>query len=241
MNVGTAPPGPTRWLLARTRFLDRLAALVLLPVLGPVAGALALVIRLRDGPPALIGLPRSGRDGVTFQMWKLRTMRAELTDGSSAGASITAAADARVTPLGWRLRRWRLDELPQLLNVISGDMGLLGPRPETPSLVEPLDPAWAAVLVVRPGITGATQLVVERWEAAVLEEGDAVARYRSDILPLKLAVDRWYVERSSPRLDLGIAWSMVERFVLGRDDTWVQRRVRREVPAAAALPAEFDR
>jgi len=163
-------------------------------------------------------------------------MRAEASDGRALGAVLTAADDDRVTPTGRTLRRWRADELPQLINVVRGEMSLVGPRPETPSLVDLADPSWPAVLQVAPGITGPTQLVVEQWEVAPLTAGSHEDRYRDEILPVKLAVDEWYVRSATPLLDLQIAWSMVERFVLGRTDTSVQARVRREVPEAARVP-----
>lgn len=227
--------GPTGWLRARTAVVDRVVALVLLPVLGPVIAYLAWRVRRQDGPPSVIGLDRVGADGVAFRMWKLRTMRVAAAGGSAGGAAITSSDDARITPLGASLRRWRLDELPQVWNVLRGDMGLLGPRPETPSLVDHDDPRWRSVLAVRPGITGPTQLVAEQWEAAVLDEGGHVDRYRLEVLPVKLAVDRWYLDRASPWVDLVVGWSMVQRFVLGRSATAVERLVHREVPEASVI------
>jgi len=228
--------GPSPWVRVRTAILDRLAAVLLLPVIGPLVLVLAWWVRRAEGPPACITLDRTGRDGATFRMWKLRTMRAEAPDGRATGAVLTAVADDRVTASGARLRRWRADELPQILNVLRGEMAFIGPRPETPSLVDATDPQWRAVLAARPGITGPTQLVVEQWESAPVASGTHEDRYRDEILPVKLAVDRWYVERATPLLDLQVAWSMVERFVLGRADTSVQARVRREVPEAARVP-----
>lgn len=236
-------PGPSPWLAFRSTVLDRLAAAVLVLVLGPVALVLGWWVRRHDGGPALIRLDRVGQGGSRFGMWKLRSMRVAVDAGAgtlvdrgiAGGSAITAVDDHRVTPAGAWLRRWRLDELPQLVNVLTGDMALFGPRPETPSLVDVDDPAWTAVLAARPGITGPTQLVVEGWEAEVLTEGSQEQCYRHEILPVKLAVDRWYVEHASPRLDLAVAWSMFERFLLGRRDTSVQRMVRAEV-AAARVP-----
>lgn len=237
MTPGTGPAvGPSPWLAFRVRVIDRIVALVAGVVLAPVIGVLAWLVRREGGPPSVIGLPRVGADGRAFAMWKLRTMRPAADDGSAGGAVITANADDRITPIGRRLRRLRLDELPQVVNVVRGEMGLLGPRPETPSLVDPEDPQWAAVLSVRPGITGPTQLVVERWESETLAVGSQEDRYRTEILPVKLAVDRWYVEGASPAIDGAVAWSMVERFLLGRSETLVERLVRRQVPETVAVP-----
>ncbi|QXC63578.1 sugar transferase [Aquihabitans sp. G128] len=232
---GTAH-GPSSWLVLRGALIDRLAALVLAPVVAPVALVLARRVRREDGPPAALALDRIGRGGRTFGMWKLRTMRAERPGGAASGAVITAGVDARVTPFGAVLRRWRLDELPQLLNVVRGDMALLGPRPETPSMVDGGDPAWRAVLAVRPGIAGPTQLLVDRWEAELLSQAGQEEQYRETVLPVKLAVDRWYVESATPVLDAVVLWSLAERFVLGRHRTRIEARIRRDVPAAVAVP-----
>lgn len=231
---------PSDWVRLRTAVIDRVAAVVLLPVLAPVIAALAGWVRRGDGAPSFVGLDRTGRAGQTFRMWKLRSMRVAGAGGAAGGAVITATDDDRITPVGARLRRWRLDELPQIWNVLRGDMGLLGPRPETPSLVDLDDPRWRAVLAVRPGVTGPTQLVVERWEAETLAAGGQEDRYRTEILPVKLAVDAWYVQRGTLRTDLQVAWSMVERFVLGRDETLIDRVARDAVPEVAAIGRPVD-
>lgn len=228
--------GPTRWLRIRSSVLDRVLALALVPLVGPATAAMALRVVQTEGRPAFVGLDRVGRGGRVFRMWKVRTMRALDADGSAGGAPVTSSDDGRITPIGHTLRRWRLDELPQLLNVVRGDMGLFGPRPETPALVDPTDPRWQAVLAVRPGITGVTQLLVDRWEASVLQEGSQETRYAQDVLPVKLAVDQWYVEHASPLLDLRLAWSMVQRFVAGRVVTSVDRVVRAQVAEARTVP-----
>ena len=227
---------PSAWVRARTTVLDRVAALVLAPVLALPIAVLAWKVRRGDGPPSTVGLARCGRDGRTFRMWKLRSMRAVAVGGAAGGAVITASDDERITEVGAFLRRWRLDELPQVWNVLRGDMALLGPRPETPSLVDLADPRWQAVLAVRPGITGPTQLVVERWEAEALDDEGHEDRYRDEILPVKLAVDAWYVQRGTLLTDLQVVWSMVERFVLDRPETVVERVVRARVPEVARVP-----
>jgi lipopolysaccharide/colanic/teichoic acid biosynthesis glycosyltransferase len=222
------------WLHVRT-LLDRaVAALLLVPVL-PLLAVLTWRIR-RAGPgPGIVRVPRVGRDGCEFEMWKLRTMSAGRADGRALGSSITAAGDERITPLGRRLRALRLDELPQLLHVVSGRMALIGPRPEDPGLVTSGDPIWRAVLRARPGIAGPTQLLVADWEAEVLRGTDPVGRYRATVLPVKLAVDTWYVEHATPWTDVLVVVSLVQRIVLHRRSTVIDRHVRRAVPATAAI------
>ena len=237
MSAGTAR-GASGWLRFRTSVIDRIVALVLAPVLAPVVAVLGWRVKQGDGGPALIGLPRVGRSGAPFAMWKLRSMRAERSDGAATGSVVTATDDDRITPIGATMRRYRLDELPQVWNVLRGDMGLLGPRPETPSMVDLDDARWQDALAVRPGVSGPTQLVVEQWEAAVMDAGSAAERYRDEILPTKLAIDRWYVQRATPLTDLQVLCSMVERFVLGRPRTWIDRVVRAEVPEARSVPTD---
>jgi lipopolysaccharide/colanic/teichoic acid biosynthesis glycosyltransferase len=235
------------WLRVRSA-ADRWLAALLLVVTAPLLGAVAAAVRWRDGSPVFIRLTRVGVRGTRFGMWKVRTMRAaRAPDGSTAsigsagGASITAGTDPRVTPLGARLRRHRIDELPNLLNVTAGQMALLGPRPETPGMVDAMDPRWDRVLEARPAIAGPTQLLCADWEAAELRHGDAEDVYQHKILPVKLAIDAWYVEAATARVDAEVLISLFQRFVLGRDETVVHRRVRREVPAAAAVPAATSR
>ncbi|WP_426574252.1 sugar transferase [Aquihabitans sp. McL0605] len=238
MSTGRAG-SPSTWARLRSAAVDRIVAGLLLPVLAPVIAVLGWRVRRADGGPPVIGLTRIGRDGAPFTMWKLRSMRSEEADGSSGGAVITAVGDDRITPVGAMMRRWRLDELPQIWNVVRGDMSLLGPRPETPAMVDLDDPAWLEALAVAPGITGPTQLVVERWESERLEEGAPEDVYRTEILPVKLAIDQWYLRSASPAIDLKVAWSMVERFALGRTDTAIQRIVREQVPEARLVPVDL--
>jgi len=153
--------------------------------------------------------------------------------GSAGGPPITAAADARVTPFGRRLRKCRLDELPQLWNVVRGDMAVIGPRPEAPEYVSPDDDRWTAVLRAKPGIAGPTQLVVAEWEAGLVGTGQGDA-YAERILPVKLAIDRWYVEQASPRIDLVVLAALFQRLALGRSRTALHGLVEAAVPTAAA-------
>jgi lipopolysaccharide/colanic/teichoic acid biosynthesis glycosyltransferase len=230
------------WLRVRST-ADRVLAVLLLALGAPIVAGLAWAVRRHDGHPGLIRLPRAGVDGAPFGMWKLRTMRPAAAagpvpsgDGSAGGASITAGDDDRITALGHRLRRHRLDELPNLFNVVAGQMALLGPRPETPAMVDDRDPRWQRVLAARPAIAGPTQLVCADWETAELRSGDAEDVYRHKILPVKLAIDAWYVQRATPLVDATVVLSLVQRFVLGRPETVIHRRVRREVAEARAVP-----
>jgi lipopolysaccharide/colanic/teichoic acid biosynthesis glycosyltransferase len=205
--------------------VDRGVALVGGVVMTPLVAALALLVLLGDRQRPFVGLPRVGRGGRPFTLWKLRTMR----PGTETAPTFTVRDDERITSLGRRLRRWRLDELPQLWNVVRGDMALIGPRPESPEFVDAGTDAWRAVLAAPPGIAGATQVVVHAWESRIT----STTAYRDEVLPRKLEVDAWYVGQASPALDLAVARSVLGSVARPDRPTAVHRRL------AAALPATF--
>jgi lipopolysaccharide/colanic/teichoic acid biosynthesis glycosyltransferase len=164
----------------------------------PVLVLIAIFMRLSgDKGPFFYRAPRVGQ-GRTFTVLKVRTM----TPGS-AGSKVTLANDPRVTRVGRTLRRYRLDELPQLLNVIRGEMSLVGPRPEDPAYVDMADPLHLRVFSAKPGITGLAQLAYHD-EAEHLAGPDADRRYRQEILPAKLRLDAEYLDRRTTLLDLKI-------------------------------------
>ncbi len=179
------------------RALDLAVAVPLLVILSPVLVALAAAVRLTSRGPAFHRATRVGRDGRPFTMLKLRTMRA------GPGAAITTRDDPRMTTLGRALRRARLDELPQLFNVVRGEMSIVGPRPEDPRFVALYSEEQRAVLALRPGITGAAQLVF-RDEAALLDPADPDGSYIRAVLPRKLAIDLEYARGRSLAGDLRI-------------------------------------
>ncbi len=188
---------------------QRAAAGVLLVVTGPLIVALALAIRVDTPGPAFFTGVRVGRGGAPFRIHKLRTMG---WTPDAPGAAITSHADPRVTRIGRFIRQTHLDELPQLWDVVRGEMLLVGPRPEAPEYVDLQDDRWRRILAVRPGITGPTQLAF-RDEARLLDHSDPDATYRSLLLPAKMESDLAYVERRTWRTD--IEW-------LGR--TWMSLR-----------------
>ena len=181
------------------RFLDLTLGSLGLVAAGPILLGIALAMRLSgDTGPFLYRAQRVGVGGVPFTVLKVRTMTA-----GSEGTGITASRDARVTRVGRVLRRFRLDELPQLVNVVRGEMSLVGPRPEDPRFVDWSDPVHQRVFTAKPGITGLAQLEFHD-EAALLTGADVEATYRDTILPAKLRLDVEYLDRRSTRLDLEI-------------------------------------
>lgn len=232
----------TTWARLRIQ-VDRIVALSALVALSPLIGALAVLVRRHDGGPPFITVPRVGRGGRTFGMWKLRSMRVDTSDGRAQGVALTAAADDRITPIGHRLRARHLDELPQLWNVVVGDMCLLGPRPEAPDFVDVDHDAWRAVLAMPPGIAGPTQLIVGDWERSWITASPDGSGYRDEVLPVKLALDEWYVRACSPRLDVLVGRSLLGH-LRGRPVDALCAAANDAVPAVTAVehrrPADVD-
>ena len=216
--------------------LDRLVAAVGLVVLSPVIGVLGWLVHRHDGGPAFITVERVGRHGRPMRMWKLRSMRAESADGRATGVSLTSAGDDRITPIGAKLRAGHLDELPQLFNVARGEMALLGPRPEAPEYVDATNDDWRAVLAAPPGIAGPTQLAVGDWERDIITAAPDGSAYERDVVPVKVAIDRWYVEQASPGIDALVVVGLARRLA-GRPVGALLERIRAGVPdAVGSLP-----
>jgi lipopolysaccharide/colanic/teichoic acid biosynthesis glycosyltransferase len=166
-------------------------------LLAPVLVVLALLILWDDGSPVLFSQKRVGRKGKLFRIWKFRTMRA-----GAPGSAVTASGDSRVTRVGAWLRKFKLDELPQLYNVLKGDMSLIGPRPEVPEYVQLDSPLWQAVLQVRPGITDLATLLHRDEEQILGASADPNTFYRESVLPAKLRLNLAYLRARSSRRDL---------------------------------------
>jgi lipopolysaccharide/colanic/teichoic acid biosynthesis glycosyltransferase len=184
---------------AAKRAFDILMAGLLLLCLLPLLLILAALVRLSSPGPVLFRQQRVGKDGRLFWLYKFRSMRV-----ADAGPSVTASGDDRITPVGRFLRKWKLDELPQLVNVFKGDMSLVGPRPEVPEYVARYTEEQREVLSVRPGITGVSQLAYRDEEALLAGREDIDAFYTNMVMPAKLALDLRYVREWTLRADLMI-------------------------------------
>lgn len=198
------------------RVVDIGASLVALVVAAPIIVAAAVVIRLREGGPVLYSSSRVGEAGVPFRLLKLRTM----VPGAASHrlGSVTVADDPRVTPTGRFLRRYKLDELPQLVNVLAGQMSLVGPRPECPEFVSAYTDEQRQVLRYRPGITSPASIVYLDEAGRLAAESDAVRVYREQILPDELRIDLDYMEQATVRSDLRVVARTVAALVTSRGD-----------------------
>jgi lipopolysaccharide/colanic/teichoic acid biosynthesis glycosyltransferase len=184
--------------LAGKRAFDLLAVILIVPFALPVALLISVAVLLDSPGPIIFRAARVGYRGNSFVMLKFRTMRIGV-----AGHSIAGAEDERITPVGRFLRTTRLDELPQLWNVLRGEMSFVGPRPELEEFVELHARDYREILTVPPGVTGPTQLRYAGVEARMLSlHQDPEAYYRDQLLPDKVALDLAYVRSRSYGRDL---------------------------------------
>lgn len=184
------------------RAFDFVAALLGLLLAGPLIILLALMVRLDSPGPAIFRQLRVGRNGVGFYIRKLRTMQ---IDSHSENSQITVGNDPRITRLGHWLRKWKLDELPQLWNVLVGDMSFVGPRPEVPKYVA-LYPSGLRekVLSIRPGITDPCSIILRNESDLLDASSNPYQFYIDELIPEKLKVAEEYIENQSFFGDLKI-------------------------------------
>ena len=189
---------------AAKRGLDIVLSLAVLPVVVPVLAVAALWIKLDSPGPVLYRQERVGRHGRLFRIHKLRTMRVH----DDRGSQLTQAGDARITRAGRWLRRRRVDELPQLWDVLKGDMSLVGPRPEVPRYMACYpEEARRRILSVRPGITERAALELRDEDRLLASAADPERVYIEQILPLKQRYALDYVAHHSLWSDLRILWA----------------------------------
>jgi lipopolysaccharide/colanic/teichoic acid biosynthesis glycosyltransferase len=199
-----ASPSPLGSVAKRT--FDLTAATLLVVILSPVLVAIAVLIRVRDGSPVLFRQERVGRHGVPFRLLKFRTMRPD------DGPQVTVQGDDRITKTGRRLRAHRLDELPQLFNVLRGDMSLVGPRPELQRYVDRYPAEYRELLTVRPGITGPASVEFRNESELLAAYPDPERAYVEVILPQKIALALDYLRERSMLVDLRILGRTVRAF-----------------------------
>lgn len=198
------------WQAGIKRLIDVVLGLVAAAVLLPVAALIALAVVMDSSGPAIYGARRVGRGGREFTMLKFRSMA---KGAEAVGPGVTGAYDYRITRVGAFVRRTKLDELPQLLNVLRGQMSLVGPRPEAPRYVAHWTEEEREVLQLRPGITGPTQIayIDEEDQLAGPDAAELDDVYATDLMHAKLAIDLEYVRRYSMWRDLVILWQTMVR------------------------------
>jgi lipopolysaccharide/colanic/teichoic acid biosynthesis glycosyltransferase len=181
------------------RLLDLAFATLSLIGLLPLVMLCALLARIQSPGPIIYRAKRVGRGGRIFEMYKFRTM---VANAESLGTGLTIYGDSRITKLGRFLRWTKWDEIPQFLNVIKGDMSIIGPRPEAPEYVEFYTKNQKQVLQVRPGITGPAQIANRDEEEKLKDHADPEQYYITQLMPRKLEIDLNYIEKQGVASDL---------------------------------------
>jgi len=198
------------------RFCDVVIAGASLILLGPIVGALAILILLDAGGPVFYFGTRIGRFGRPFRIVKFRTM---VPDAESRGGSCTSMNDPRITSVGRWMRKFKLDELPQMFNVIKGDMSLVGPRPEVQKYTDLFDEEEMQILSIRPGITDWATLWNPDEEAILAGRSDPEQIYLEQIRPEKIRLQLKYVRERNLWVDFKILFStaglLLKRCLIG--------------------------
>jgi lipopolysaccharide/colanic/teichoic acid biosynthesis glycosyltransferase len=221
------------------RVLDALGAGIFLVALAPFVLLIALAIKVDSRGPVFYRCRRVGLRGQEFSMLKFRKMH-----DRASGPALTVGDDTRFTRVGRFLGRSKIDEFPQLWNVLRGQMSFVGPRPEDPEFVELRRRDFDLILRARPGITGLSQLAFAK-ESELLDASDRLGDYLKRFLPQKIALDQMYVARRTLRADLRIlAWTVAAVFL--RRDVAVNRvtgglTVRRRPPSSQFAPSPAAR
>jgi lipopolysaccharide/colanic/teichoic acid biosynthesis glycosyltransferase len=216
--------GSTFYVRFGKRTLDTLICSAGLLILSPILAAISIAVRFSSSGPIFFRQVRTGQFGRLFRIIKFRTMLVSRAQGSL----LTASGDSRITPLGRWLRARKIDELPQLLNVVAGQMSLVGPRPEVPKYTDKYSDQQRRVLSVRPGITSSRIEFDE--EAALASAEDKEALYVETLLPEKLAADLHYCDHICFLEDQRIVLATVKEFLRRLIDS----RTLRTAPSSVA-------
>lgn len=187
---------------------DRVASFCGLLFLWPILAVVAVLIRIKmPGGPIVFKQQRVGRNGKLFTMYKFRSMKV-----AHSGSSISVAGESRITPLGAVLRKYKLDELPELWNVLIGDMSFVGPRPDVPGYADLLKGRDRDILKLRPGITGPASLKYRNEEQILAQVEDPVKYNDEVIFPDKVRINLYYLENQSLWMDI----KLIVCTILGR-------------------------
>ena len=207
------------------RGFDLIASGLALLLLSPLILTSAIAVRLTSTGPVFFKQTRVGKSRREFRLIKFRTMR---MNAETSGPSVTARGDTRITPVGRFLRRTKLDELPELWNVLIGDLSLVGPRPEVPRYAATYLPEWERIFSIRPGITDPATLQFRDEEAVLEAAQDSEAAYVNVVIPMKVKLALDYVDNWTIRLDLKLLILTVWAITLGRVLARPDRRMAEE-------------
>jgi len=192
------------------RFFDLFFALPSFFILSPLFCLIAIAVRIDTPGPVFFKQKRMGRNFVPFHIFKFRTM---IHDAEKRGLSITSGNDTRITKIGKYLRKAKLDELPQIINVVRGDMSLVGPRPEVGKYVEHYSEDYAVILQVRPGITDISSIKYRDEEGVLKRQNDPETYYIESLLPEKINLAKDYIHNRSVIYDLKLIFQTFKKIL----------------------------
>ena len=192
------------------RLFDLLFSSIGLLLLQPLFVITAIMIKVDSSGPILFRQERMGRNFRRFKIYKFRTM---VVDAEKEGLRITAGGDRRVTKVGKMLRKFKIDELPQLFNVLKGDMSLVGPRPEVEEYVTLYEEDYREILKWRPGITDVSSIIFREEEAVLKNQTDPEEYYKKILLPEKIRLAKEYMVKSSFSYDLKLVLNTLHRIL----------------------------
>jgi lipopolysaccharide/colanic/teichoic acid biosynthesis glycosyltransferase len=190
------------------RVFDAIISSLGLLLLGPVFLIIALMIKLDSRGPVFFKQARIGREFRPFFIYKFRTM---IADSASTGGALTVGRDPRITRAGDFLRATKIDEIPQLINILKGDMSFVGPRPEVPEFVELFRSDYEEILRVRPGLTDLASLKYRNEAMTLAQTENPHEDYLKRVLPDKIRLAKEYIRRSSLLFDLGLIFRTVAK------------------------------
>ena len=192
------------------RVFDLIFSLIGILILLPFFFIFSILIILNSGFPVFYSQKRVGRNGIDFLLLKFRTMK---NDSEKLGLLTVGEKDPRVTAIGHFLRKYKIDELPQLFNVLMGDMSLVGPRPEVRKYVEMYNTEQKKVLSVKPGITDHASIEYSNESAILAKSENPEQLYISELMPAKLKLNLKYIEEQGFFTDLSIIWKTIQKIL----------------------------
>lgn len=212
------------------RFFDFLVALAGILLLFPLFLIIAILIKLSSPGPVIYSQRRIGLDGKVFSLYKFRSM---IKNADQVGTSVTAKNDPRITPIGKILRKTKVDELPQLFNVLKGDMSFVGPRPDVPEIINTYTSEMRRILNVRPGITGNATLYLRNEENLLSLAKDPDKAYEEIFVPAKVKLSLEHVNRKSFWFDFSILmktiWTLTGGKILPIKEHPVVREINEQI------------
>src|SRR6266436_4528488 len=224
----SGPGWPSHRTMAVKRILDIVGSALGLLLLLPVLAIVAVIIMLDSPGPIFFRQERVGLGGRSFRIFKFRSM---VVDAGRAGTALTVRADTRITRAGMLLRSSKLDELPQLINVLAGDMSLVGPRPEVPEFMKFYTPDQRAIILsMRPGMTDYAAILFRDESSLLDQEHDPIDVYRREIMPAKFAYYERYSREVGVLNDLRIILATILLLVAGQVPHWLGVEYRQRTP-----------